>query len=1013
MQATIIQRPNFLIYLFVFLGLMGAASLIKLPISIYPAIEKPTVRVIQKFEQDSWSFYVNFGQQIESSYRAIEGVEEVESIYRRGKVIYYVHFGWDAQSLGAKRDVETITSFYQAQLPKHLPKPMVSFFDPSSENYIAFKASQLDAKELGVLIRSALIPQLESIHGVGAAWTSAQPDSQIRIQLKPYRLLQYGIEISQVIDTLLANEVDLDLGSLKSLKQGDIGTNLKQSYRSIEQIAALKIKSIPGKSVYLSDIAEIKKHVEEKERFFFLEQDEVIAVAIWPEPGANMYEISAEFQKITAAFAAQKAQLLTINNPKLFIENAILNILFAILLGMLSASVIVLLFYRKLSSIIFICTIMPLCLMIALLIMKCIGVGINLLSLGAMSIAIGMVVDNAILVMDSLMHQQKRFASSDLPGIVRGMITEVRSPIITSTLTSIVVFLPLVFTEPMIASLLKGLALVTVSILTVSVCVSLFFIPALFVLINPKPAKAKATGNKASYLELTLARVDAIPGLKYFLPLAVLTACVILIVELTPLIKKEIIAQPKAQIVDVGVKFNDTGLSRARKLEILQPLRQSLQQHVGEHLKYQYVDVRKNEAYISLHLQSYHHFEKVMEKMASFDTSHFDTEVTYDPWVTSGLNIKSEADRELRFIRQNESENRQLIVQASTIAKDSGLISRVKLTPSNRQITENNVNINFQLLADLSQGSAIQHEVERLGKFVRYSIEPHKLTDIRSDEGDRPLMLGVAEAAQTTDDYLQYPYHINGHNLLMQELLNSEEVLKPREFYSNNSRLTFSLQLWFKADVDTPAKEALIKQLQQQLGANAFTVLNPETESIAALQSIIVAIALSVIMVFLVVIYQFKTLVNTCSVMTAMIFGITGGIASIYLWQSTISLNSMLGLLILVGLSVNNTILLLDFYQSQIKAGYDIHAAIANSVKRRMRSLLVTNLTTIVGMLPLAIGFGAGQDILKPLGVCVVGGVVIATLLSLVCYPVILLAIAKRDKHEVDEGSNEIFTLTL
>jgi HAE1 family hydrophobic/amphiphilic exporter-1 len=1006
MHNIVIQRAKFLIYLFVILSLIGAASLFNLPVSIYPQIEKPSVRVVQTFEQDSWSFYLNLGQQMESSYKSIEGVEEVEAIYSRGEVTFFVHFGWDANSKEAKRDVETIASFYQAQLPKHIPKARISFFDPSSENYIAFKTTELNAEELGVLIRNSLLPKLETIPGVAEAWTSEQSDKQIRISLKPYRMLQYGVNVQDVVTALHFNEFDLDLGSLRDIQEGDIGTSLKQRYSSTSEIAELNIKSITGKSVKISDIADVELYIEERKRFFFLDEDEVIAVAVWQEPGTNIYDISKQFQHITSEFAHGKAELLTINDPNVFIEEAILNILFAILLGMLSASIVVLLFYRKLSSIIFICTIMPVCLLLAFLIMNWVGVGINLLSLGAMSIAIGMVVDNAILVMDSLTYHQKRFGQLNHVQVVKEMIAEVRTPFLTSNLTTIVVFIPLIYTEPMTASLLTDLALVTVSILSVSAFVSLLFIPAMFVMINPTPATSDQNSTQSAFLEHSLLWIDKTAGLKYLLPALTLVLCIVLCIELLPKIKKEIIAQPKAQIVDVSIKFNGSGLSRERKLEIIQPLRNALQKHVGEHLKHQYVDVRKNEAYISLHLKDYRNFEQVLEKLGTFDTSPFDAEITYEPWITGALNIKNPADLELRFNLQSESDNRRLMEEASAIAKSSGLVNRVKLTPSSRKVTEHQVDLNARVLADLSRGRSFQSEIEQLGNFVRYSVEPQKITDLRSNDGIIPVLLSIGDPLNS-GNYMKNPYDLSGHNLMLQNLLKVSTTEQWREFYSNNSRPTFSVELWFQPDADFASINNLVDGMRNNLGINSFTVLYPDAETTTALHSIIISVCLSVVIVFLVVMFHFKTLSNTCSVMTAVVFAVTGGLFSIYVMDSTISLNSMLGLLILVGLSVNNTILLQDFYQSQMMTAHSKYVAIANSIRRRIRSLLVTNLTTIVGMLPIAIGFGAGQDILKPLGICVVGGLIIATLLSLLIFPVILLLLPNNNQAGYNVDSTE------
>lgn len=992
MGSLITTRPVFIIYLFLLLAVMGTGIATQLPISIYPPIDKPTIRVTQNFSQDSHDFYINYGQKIERSFRTIENVEDVEATYTRGKAVFFVNFSWNANSQSAKRDVETIASFYQAQLPKYLPATRVDFFDPASENYVAFKSTQLDTAALSSLIKNALIPKLEGIEGVGAAWVSDASSQQVLIKLKPYAMMKYGVSLATVINTLTFNEVDIDLGRLKSEDTGDIGINFKLGYTSVAEISAIELKSIAGNKLLIKDIADVRLEKKDADRFFYFNDEEVIAVAIWPEPGANMYEVSRQFIELTQSFSRESSDILVINNPKQFIEEAIINILLAIALGMAIAAVVVLCFYRKLSSVLFICISMPLCLVISILVMRVLGVGINLLSLGAMSISIGMVVDSSILVIDSLVYQQQQNKGKiDLLRLIQSMTNEIRPSIITSTLTSIVVFLPLAFTEPLTATLLKDLALVTVSILVTSLFVSLFFIPALFLVLKPQ-AQSKLSGQSNNGISVYFLRlINVIPTAKWVFPFVILSACIYTVVELIPKIDLEVVAQPKAQIIDVHVLFNATGLAPDRKMAIIRPLRQEIEQLAADKLKFIYIDVRKNDAYLSLHVKNYDDNAQLLKALSSIDEKLFNAELSYEPWITSSLKIKDYPARELLFTSASDSQNRTLLIRAKAIVKASQNINRVKIKPSDRQVDEVNLNLKSTTVDSLLDDRGFARELDQLTLYVKHAVAPQKLTDITTEQGDFPVYLSVSEQSTKAFDILDTPYEINGHKAFIGDLVTLSATRSWREFYSVNTRPTFSLQLWSNPGVTEAQIDQLVALLRAELGDNSFAETNPSTEMVKGLESIVTAFIFSIVSVFLVVLYHFKTVARSLAVMSVVLFGITGSVVSLYVFESTLSLNSMLGMLILVGLSVNNSILILDFYQKNQAPGKNSINVIGQSISRRFRSLLVTNLTTFAGMLPLAVGFGPGQDILKPLGISVSGGLLIATGLTIIVFPVILL----------------------
>lgn len=1019
-MISLYRKQKFIFCFTLFISLCGMFLASQLPISLYPMVNKPTVRITLRATQDVFSFYQERGIEIEQSLKTIEHVKTVEGTYKQGLIRYHIHFDWNVDPETAKRDVATVASFYQSQLPDHEPDPIVDFLDPSSENYLAITSDKYTNAELSKLLKDNLKPQLDAIDGVAASKVSQKEIPFLSVRLKPYKMLEYDIGLEQVLDTLEKHQYDYKLGRLQTEEQGRLSIKFKKSFSTVEQLRDLRLNSTFGNPVYLSDIATINVETEVNHRFFQLDEKPIVAVAVWPKPGSNIYQVSADFQELVFDNTRDMGDVVILNNPRRFIEDAIMSIVYALLTGMATAAFVVLLCYRKFKSTVIICIAMPIALSIGILIMHLLGVGINLLSLGGMSICVGLVVDNVIIIIDKLERQYKETGPLS-PETITIAMKSIAPPVITSTLTSVVVFLPLAFTVPAVATILKDISLVTVTIILASSFLSLLFVPVCFVMMSRKKAaitKSNAQKNVTNGLAFRgivglLAFFERQRLLRTILVIGAFLSCSYAIYFFAPQLRTEIVAKPKAEIIDVNIMFNESGLTDTDKMRVIKPLREIIYDKLPGDVKYVYTDVRENMAFLSLHLKSYQVFDKVYKKLGEIIPENPDADISFSPWVTSALNIKDHPGIEIKLLGQDESRNRELAQWAYQYAKEQKeLVRKSKNKPGNRQSRSLEVRLNEKILNQVLNVRSYQEQVSQLQDYIEYSSEPRKLYDVKLDKETIPLKVEVDGSKNSIQMLQSIPIEIDNRYMFLRDLVHLETKKEWRQYYSQDGVLRYQVDVWFHKNVDAQAVELfktnLISHLKQKSGLQELPVVfNSNLEEVEqALSSLQVAMLFSVVAVFLIVLLQFGEIRQALMVSSVIIFGVAGAIIALFFYNSTLSINSLLGILILVGLTVNNSILLLDQYHQQISMNNKVES-ITLSLFIRMRSLVVTNLTTIAGMFPLVIGFGPGKEILQPLGIAVSFGLVFATLSTLIFFPLMLLYLQGRVKQPLHSSPIE------
>ena len=1003
------QNRGGIISLTLFLVCFGLYQFVQLPISLYPNTSKPVVELQLFYKQDMGQFMQFWGSKIEASLKNIKDVELVEGEYRQGEAVYYVHFDWSKDNDEAIRDVGSTAAFYQAQLSRELPPFKLKFYNPGSECYLVVESDSLSAVELSHVLANQLQPALNEIPGVSKSLVTEFGEKHISVQIDPLKAAEFKLKIHDVIDIVQMHEFDYALGSLSTLKNGKIALSVERGVKSLKQIEQITVGKILGREIKLKDIGEVDVAQSKMSRMLQLDGKNAVAVAVWPKPDANLYQVARDFFSVSENYVKDIGTITVLNDPSNFIGKAIIAVLYAILTGMAIAALSVLLFFRSFSKTLLVSLSMPFSLMGAGAIMYFSGVGINLLSLGAMSVSIGMVIDGAIVVVDNIYYHQKKQTGVGVFGATR----EVAPSILASVITTIIVFLPMAFTSPIASALLRDIAFVVVSIMLFSVFVNLVFLPVILSFLPNKPQTSAGVGRAVDRLldgwaNLYLWCLRQV--LRYKVLQMCFAACVLGLglytAQLFPSIKQELIAQPEAEIIDVIVGFKKDGLEMEDRVQLAENVRQQIENEFSDKIKLAYTDIRTNAAYISLHLSSHEVFEQVFSQMQHSLQNTNDVDLEAVPWITSALAVPDYPALRLLVTGDSEQERRELLDNVQQHFKLLDPVSRVKITPNPRRTTKLALTLKQGALSQLFPLAEHKHIQQQLADYVGMAIEEKYLAQVEL-EGEKLMLYSQlgSELVHRVEAIGDLPFFYKNKVYHLRDLLDIQAIKQWERYYSRNTQPIYMAEVWLKSSSTATAQEVL-ETLYQTLPkdkAIPFIVDQPDLEVKQGIESLIKALLLAFCLVFLCVHFMFRRLLVAVIICAAIPFGILGALLALALFNSTLSLNSMLGIIMLCGVSVNNSIIFVDVYR-RIASEFDNQIeAILAAAKMRFRAIMVTNLTTIAGLAPLAYGLGSSGKILQPLGISVTFGIAIATVFTMYLIPILLLYFMPLKKNSQDQ----------
>ena len=1044
------------------LCMFGLVSLSRMKVNLLPDLSYPTLTVRTELTGAAPLEIENLiTRPVEEAVGIIRNVRQVRSVSRSGQSDVILEFLWgtDMDLAG----IEVREKLDLLQLPLEAERPLLLRFDPSSEPVMrlalldtakaaadaagAGLASEERLKFLRRFAEDRLKPDLEAVEGSAAVKVSGGFEDEIQVFVDQQKIAQLGLSIETVAMRLRAENVNLSGGRLEQGAQRFLVRTLNE-FQTVDEMANAIIASVDGQPVYLRDVATVTRGYKEREAVTRVDGRESIELAVYKEGDANTVQLADGIRARMEALSKtlpRDTELKAVYDQSKFIASAIAEVRDAALWGGLLTILVLYFFLRDARATFVTAIVIPVSVIGTFMLMYSSDVTLNIMSLGGIALSVGMLVDNSVVILESI--TRKREAGMPAPEAARSGTSEVAMAVIASTLTSIAVFFPMVFISGVAGQLFRDQALTVTYGQVLSLLVGLTVVP---MMVAGRQAAAvaehasqrplgrfsrgvtwvtywinRAAGAVSRFFRFILSpfvwltqtgyrklEERYVPLLKWALAhrAKVVIAAVVLFaltMAIVPRLGTELIPQLSQgeYIVDLrlppGTPLNQTD----RVVESAQRASQALGgvaltysvAGTGNRLDANPVDAGENTGKLSVTLvpgsgraeeaASITALRDKLEGIAGLQYQFsrpalfsFSTPLEV---VISGYDL----DR-LRVVAE----------QVRTRMEESGSYTDIRSTV---EIGNPEIQIVFDQDRATRLGLAVRDIADRVVRSVRGEVATrYRLRDKQIDV----LVRSVDSRAASIEEIRSLIVNPgSAHPVPLSAVAAVTLASGPAEVRRiGQERVAVISAGYVGRDLG-----AAVTDLQGMLAGVALppgvsAYLSGQSEEMQdSFRSLAFTLALAVLLVYLVMASQFESLVQPFVILFTIPLGLIGVVWALFLTGTTVNVVAMIGLIMLAGIVVNNAIVLIDAVNQGRERGLDKAAAILEAGRVRLRPILITTVSTVLGLLPMAIGFGEGAEVRTPMAITVIGGITVSTLLTLVVIPVVY-SLMTRERRALD-----------
>ncbi|MCF7797966.1 MAG: efflux RND transporter permease subunit [Candidatus Marinimicrobia bacterium] len=1015
-----INRPILTAIIFLIIILLGSVSLSRLSIDLMPEISYPTISVI--------TGYGNVGPQeieesvtrpIEEALAAVQGVEEINSTSSEGRSLVRVSFAWGTDLDVAANDIRDRIDRVLGRLPEDLERPQIRKFDPSAFPIIILGvSSNLNPLDLRQLIDDQVKYRIERLPGVAALDIWGGLSREIHVDLQADKLKALGLSTDVILASLRNENMNVPAGVYQKGNM-DILVRTLGEYASIEEISNTVITTRQGAPILIKDVATVSDSWEEVTQLVRINGEPGLRISVNKQSGANTVTVAeavkAEMERINRDIPQIK--LLPIIDTSKYIKQSINNVGTSTILGGMLAVVILFLFLRNISSTFIIATAIPISVVATFGVMYFGGFTLNIITFGGLALGIGMLVDNAIVVLENIYrHRESGKTTKASADIGTG---EVASAIIASTLTTLVVFFPVVFIRGMSGIMFQQMAYVVSFSLLCSLLVALTLVPMLasrFLHYQAAQEHQKLSRLRRIYTasEVVLSKVEQrytrilnwALGHKrtvVFTSLGLFIASILMVrligVELMPAadesevrINLEMAVGTRLAVIDQATKTVEDIIRKEvpERITMFSRIGGGGWRSTGGHT-----------AQIRVTVVPRAERNRSSEEIAN----HLRQALKGIPGVT----IRARAGQGLFLLRMGTGSATSVDVEVRgyDLATANELAQQVRAVVervpgvTDVEISREEGSPEQIIRIDRQKAADLGLSVSRIGVALQTAIGGTHASYYRDGGKQYRILVRLSEKDRGDLNELLDLTVVNnrGEPVILRNVVNVVNAEGPTRIERKDQERIINVEANFtKRDMGSVVSD--IRDAIQTIPVpKGFVLLfgGDYEEQQKSFGELLWGLILAILLVYMVMAGQFESWRDPFVVLFAIPMGLIGVVLTMILTGTIFSMQAFIGAIMLAGIVVNNAILLVD-YTNQLRRdhGMDLLDAIRTSGARRLRPILMTTLTTILGLIPLSFGFGEGGEAQAPLARVVIGGLLSATLITLVLIPVIYAVFEKR-----------------
>ena len=1005
LPALSIRRPVAVVMVFLLVVVLGVVSLGRLKLDLMPKMNIPVAAVITTYE-GAGPFEVEnmITRPLEAPLATVSNITGISSQSSGGTSWVMLEFDWGVNMDFALLEVRERIDMIKGFLPDEAGDPLVVKFDPSMMPVMNLAVSgNAGQAKLKQIAEDEIAPRLERIPGVASVSVAGGLVRQINVDIDQEKLNAYGLSLQNVVQTLQAENLNLP-GGYAQTGTLELVVRTLGEFTDLNDIAGINLVTPAGGAVKLGEIAEITDTHREQTGYVLFNGEPAVSLNIQKEAGANTVDVSRRVRRELEAISAGFEEGVTVGVVQAqaeFIQEAIKELRDNAIVGGFLAVFILLVFLKNLASTLIIAVAIPISIIGTFALIYFGKLTINMMTLGGLALGVGMMVDNAIVVLENTYRLRQEGAS--LADAARDGASEVGMAITASTLTTMVAFLPVVFTRGLAAQIFRELSLTVSFSLLVSLFVALTLVPMLcsrFLRLRKKEtAMEEGPGNaEGGFYSAFRGRYRQVLGWAlahkktvFFLTLLVFVGTLFLIPRIgmefiPPMDQGEFfvnIQMPRgSMLVETAAVVEEVDAVLAGIPEI-----ETIMVSVGAGGGPGFGGSSPDQANYIVRLQENRRrpVEEVVEEVRRGVASI--TGATISAYSATTMFGGMGAQRLSLKIKGDD------FTTLEEIAND--LVELLKQVEGAREVTSS-LEIGrpeLRLVVDRAKASAWGLNAYTIAAQVRTAIEGTTATKLRIDgqEYDVLVRLRRDDLPKIDDLYALTVSTPLGAAVPLREVTSFITMQGPVSIRREDQQRVVTVSAGVAGtDLGSVSQEFLRIANSYPLPPRYSLEIGGEAQEMyEAFGELFLALLLAALFVYMIMAAQFESFVHPFTIMSTVPLAAIGVIWALFITGHNLSVVSIIGLIMLVGIAVNNGIVLVDYINNLRRRGMKLNEAIVEAGSIRLRPILMTSLTTILALVPMSLGIGEGAEMSASMGVAVIGGMTTSTILTLIITPVI------------------------
>lgn len=999
LTKTVLQRPVAALVIVASLIIFGISSITGMNLQLTPDMDMPVMLVMTVYPQAGPEDVERLvTEKIEDGCGTISGLDNVYSQSQENMSMVMFSFEYGTDMDDAFIDMQEAVERVKRNLPDDAEDPTIIALDMNAADVMTLSVDSKD-ENVDVLsyVEDTVEDELKKISDVADLTVSGGNEQYISVELVPELLQQYKMNISSVAQTVANANYTIPAGTADYGNQS-LNVSSKIEYKTPAELATIPIETSSGQVIHLSDIANIHYAVKAPESYSRFNQANNVSIGISKVQSSSAVTLSRKVLKVIDKLNEENPEITikAVYDSSETIVASLISIAQTLALGVAITMFVLFIFFGDFKGSMIVGSSMPVSLLVTFILMKFMGFSLNMVTMGALVIGIGMMVDNSIVVIE--MCFRKRDEGMSFMDAAYEATKVVMSSIIASTITTVVVYLPLAGMAGMSGQMFGQLGYTIVFSLLASLFSAITLVPLCFSKYRPIEKKNTPVNR---FLEVVSEKYGAL--LKKALhrkKLVAFSAIIIFVISIAlfKFVNVELMAQSDEGQVAITVSFRP-----GTNLDTIDQKVREIEAFVGESPYIDDYSAMVTESSASGTIQAYvadgcklktsEIVDEWTKQLKEYENScEISVESTSSMSMSSGGGNTYDVTLESSDLEKLKEGCR---IAADEIAKADGVIS------ASSSLADAATKV--EIVVDPIRSEASGLEPKTVSGSIMTMVSGSDAMDVMIDDKEYTVTVEYpADTYKTVNDiYNMTLTNMQGVSVPLSEVADIVYTDSPQTIMRKDGSYTATVTATLEADQKFSAQDSIRAQMEQTFLPNGVEqVTNTMDEMMQEeFTALIEAIITAILLVYIVMAIQFESLRYSGMVMFCLPFSLIGSIFLLLVTQCTVSMVSLMGFLMLIGIVVNNGILYVD-YTNMLRKTMSTEEALIETGKSRLRPILMTTLTTILSMIPMALGTGKNGQMTQGMAVVIVGGLTASTILTLILLPTFYMIIHKRSKDK-------------